>query len=78
MPSVDIRQFRNTRRLKAWLAAGKTVELREGNQILGRILPEPASPKRSKWPDFAKRAKKIFGDRVMPAVDIVIEERGRY
>jgi hypothetical protein len=29
-------------------------------------------------PDFAARAKKIFGDRILPGADIVIEERGRY
>lgn len=31
MPNVNIRQLRDTRRLKAWLRAGKTVELREGH-----------------------------------------------
>jgi len=30
------------------------------------------------WPDFAARRKKMFGDRVLPGADIVIEERGRY
>jgi antitoxin (DNA-binding transcriptional repressor) of toxin-antitoxin stability system len=79
MPSVNIRQLRDTRRLKAWLRAGKTVELRERDKLIARIVPEKEEPKRpAEWPDFAARRKAIFGDRVLPGADIVIEERGRY
>jgi hypothetical protein len=73
MPSVNIRQLRDTRRLKAWLRAGKTVELRERD----KIVPEKEEPKRSvKWPDFEARAKEILGDRILP--NVVLEDRGRY
>lgn len=79
MPSVNIRQLRDTRRLKAWLRAGKTVELRERNRVIAQIVPEKQEEECPvKWPDFAARAKKIFGDRMLPGADIVIEERGRY
>lgn len=79
MPSVNIRQLRDTRRLKAWLRAGKTVELRERDKVIARIVPESErSNKPVKWPDFAARRNAIFGDRVLPGADIVIEERGRY
>lgn len=79
MPSINLRQLRDTRQLKAWLDAGKTVELRERNRKLAIIVPEK-SPKRSvKWPDAAARRKRIFGDRLIPAVEILIREReGRY
>ena len=77
MPSVNIRQLRDTRRLKAWLQAGKTVELRERDRILGRIVPEAAPIPPQEWPDFAARAKKILGDRVLPGADLLIEERER-
>ncbi len=40
MPSVNLRQLRDTRQLKAWLQTGQTVELRERNKVLGRIVPE--------------------------------------
>ena len=79
MPSVNIRQLRDTKKLKAWLRAGKTVELRERDRVIARIVPEsnqPATP--VQWPDFATRAKEILGDRILPGADIVIEERGRY
>ncbi len=75
MPSVNLRQLRDTRQLKAWLNAGQTVELRERNRVLGRIVPERPVPRPEDWPDFAARRREIFGDRVIPAVEILIEER---
>ncbi|MGI8741752.1 MAG: hypothetical protein ACR2NN_04115 [Bryobacteraceae bacterium] len=78
MPSVNIRQLRDTRQLKAWLQAGKVVELRERDRVLGRIVPESSPGEPPTWPNFANRAKKIFGKRVLPGADLVIKERGRY
>jgi antitoxin (DNA-binding transcriptional repressor) of toxin-antitoxin stability system len=78
MPTVNMRELRDTRRLKAWLKAGKTVELRDRDRVIGRIVPERSSNEAVEWPDFAARTKKIFGDRILPAVDTVIKERGRY
>jgi antitoxin (DNA-binding transcriptional repressor) of toxin-antitoxin stability system len=74
-----MRQLRDTKRLKNWLRAGKTVELRERDKLIARIVPEKEeSPKAVEYPDFAARAKKIFGDRVLNIVDDLIEDRGRY
>jgi len=78
MPSLNIRQLRDTRRLKGWLRAGKTVELRERNQVIAHIVPEKQPERPVKWPDFAARAKKVFGVRILPGADIVIHVRGRY
>jgi len=78
MPTMNMRQLRDTRRLKAWLKAGRTVELRDRDRVIGRIVPERPKEKPVEWPDFAARAKAIFGDRILPAVDTVIKERGRY
>ncbi len=75
---MNIRQLRDTRRLKAWLQAGKTVELRERERVLGRIVPEASSMQPQPWPDFAVRIKKIFGDRRLPGAELVVKERGRY
>ncbi len=77
MLSINLRQLRNTRQLKAWLKAGETVELRERNRVLGRIVPENGtrlSPP-VEWPDFAARRRRIFGDRMIPAVEMLIEDR---
>lgn len=78
MLSVNIRQLRDTKRLKAWLRAGKTVELRERDEVIARIVPQGSPPRRGDWPDFAISRKEIFGDRILPGADVVIEERGRY
>jgi len=78
MPSVNMRELRDTRRLKAWLRAGKTVELRERDRVIGRIVPAGSTPRARQWPDFAARQKAIFGDRILPGADLVIQERGRY
>jgi antitoxin (DNA-binding transcriptional repressor) of toxin-antitoxin stability system len=76
MPSVNMRQLRDTKKLKTWLRAGKTVELRERDKLIARIVPEKVEDKPVKWPDFEARAKAIFGDRVLP--NLVLEDRGRY
>jgi antitoxin (DNA-binding transcriptional repressor) of toxin-antitoxin stability system len=76
MPSVNMRQLRDTRRLKTWLRAGTTVELRERNKVIARIVPEKTAEKPAKWPDFEARAREIFGDRIFP--NLILEDRGRY
>jgi antitoxin (DNA-binding transcriptional repressor) of toxin-antitoxin stability system len=78
MPSVNIRQLRDSKRLKAWLRAGKTIELCDRNKRIARIIPENQEQAPAKWPDFEARRKRIFGDRVLPGADLLIEERGRY
>ena len=78
MPTVNIRQLRETKRLKAWLRSGKTVELRERNRVIARIVPEPSPAKSRKYPDFAAMRREIFGKRILPGADLLIEERGRY
>jgi antitoxin (DNA-binding transcriptional repressor) of toxin-antitoxin stability system len=77
MPSVNMRQLRDTRQLKAWLRAGKTVELRERDRLIGRIVPANGNQPLGEMPDFAARTKKIFGDRVLPGADLLIKERRR-
>jgi hypothetical protein len=78
MPSVNLRQLRDTRQLKIWLQAGKVVELRERDRVLGRIVPEDSIAEPSAWPDFAGRRKSVFGRRKLPGADLLIKERGRY
>jgi antitoxin (DNA-binding transcriptional repressor) of toxin-antitoxin stability system len=77
MPNVNIRQLRDTRKLKAWLRAGKTVELRERDTLIARIVPVASPAKTRKIPDFAAMRKEIFGDRTLPGADLLIEERER-
>ncbi len=77
MRSVNIRQLRDTRRLKAWLRAGKSVELRERDRVIARIVPVRNSGRPRQVPDFAAMRREIFGDRILPGADLLIEERER-
>jgi antitoxin (DNA-binding transcriptional repressor) of toxin-antitoxin stability system len=75
MPSINLRQLRDTRRLKEWLEAGETVELRERDRIIARIMPEKPAPQPKEWPDFAARLKEMWGDRVINTQEIFDEIR---
>ena len=39
MPSITLSQLRDTKRLLAWLRAGKTVERRKRNRVIAHIVP---------------------------------------
>jgi antitoxin (DNA-binding transcriptional repressor) of toxin-antitoxin stability system len=75
MPSVNLRELRNTRQLLTWLDAGEVVELRKRNRVVARIVPESPRIAPVEWPDFEARARKIFGDRIIPIVEDLIADR---
>jgi hypothetical protein len=78
MPSVTIRQLRNTKQIKFWLQAGEKIELHDRNRVIGRIIPEhPAklAVQPVEWPDFAARAREIFGDRSHLEFNAVLKAR---
>lgn len=75
MPSVNLRQLRDTRQLKAWLRAGETVELRERDEVLGEIRPVRPKAESKEWPDFEARRKEMWGDRVFNNQEILDEIR---
>jgi hypothetical protein len=76
MQSITLRQLRDTRQVKAWLKAGVQIEVRERKEVLGDLVPRtPPKPSPVEWPDFEARARKIFGDRMIPIVEDMIEER---
>jgi len=78
MPKIDIRELRDTCRIKAWLKSGKTVELQERGRVIGRIVPENTALPAPEWPNFAARSRRIFGDQLLPGADLVTKERGRF
>ncbi len=57
---------------------GKTVELKEHDEVIARIVPQGSLPSVGDWPDFEAMRKEIFGGRISPGADVLIEERGRY
>lgn len=75
---MNMRQLRNTKRLKSWLREGKVVELRERERVIARIVPDGSPLPPDSWPDFAALRKKILGKRKLPGSDLLLRERGRY
>jgi hypothetical protein len=67
MQSITLRQLRDTRKVKAWLRAG----------VLGDLVPRTPTPRTEpvEWPDFEARLKAIYGDKVIPAVADLLEDR---
>ena len=76
MPSVNLRQLRDSRQLTKWLDAGEVVILRKRNRVLGRIIPESPKIEPVAWPDFAGRLKEQYGDRVLTPVADLLADRG--
>jgi hypothetical protein len=77
MPTLNMRGLRDTQKLKALLRQGKSIELRDRNRVIGRIIPENVKAGPVQWPDFAARHKEIFGDRTLNAVQDFLDDRHR-
>ena len=75
MPTVNIHGLRDKQQLKAWLRAGKTVELRGRDKVIAYIVPAVPLARPRQIPDFAAMRREIFGDCVLPGADLLIKER---
>ncbi len=75
MKTVTIRQVHNDfSRVLAWVAQGEEVTVLNRTRPVARICPpRPEAPAKVKMPDFAARAKALFGDRIIS--NIILEER---
>lgn len=77
MKTATIRQVRHDlKRVLKWVAEGEEVTILNRTKSVARICPpRPQPPAKFKMPDFAARAKAIFGDRQTHMTNIVLEER---
>jgi len=75
MKSITLRQLRDTKQVKTWLRAGVHIEVRERDEVIADLVPRTPPKLPVVWPDFEARAKAIFGDRVLTAVDDLIQDR---
>lgn len=79
MKTATIRDLRyNFPQVEAWLSGGEEIELTKRGRVVGRIVPSSAKPSRRKMPDFAARARRIFGDRKINTAAILEHNKGRY
>jgi antitoxin (DNA-binding transcriptional repressor) of toxin-antitoxin stability system len=77
MKTATIRQVRHDlRTVLAWVAEGEEVTVLNRTRPVARICPPRAQPSaKFKMPDFAARAKAIFGNKRTHFSNIVLEER---
>ncbi len=61
--------------IEAALRQGEEIEIRKRKRVLGRLVP--VRPKVSDYPDFAARARKIFGKRTLPVTGAELVSWGR-
>lgn len=75
MKTATIQEVRHDfKAVLAWVAQGEEVTVLNRTRPVARICPPRAQPPaRVKMPDFAARAKAIFGDRIIP--NVVLQER---
>lgn len=76
MKTATVRDLRNDfAKISRWLEDGEAVELRKRGKVIGRISPARSThPKARTWPDFAERARRIFGSTVTPDSQPLIDE----
>jgi antitoxin (DNA-binding transcriptional repressor) of toxin-antitoxin stability system len=76
MKSATVRDLRyRFSEIESRLRQGETIEIRKRKQILGRLIP--VRQKASAYPDFTARARKIFGDKVLPVTGADLVSLGR-
>ena len=77
MKTATIREVRhNFRAVLAWVAQGEEVTVLNRTRPVARICPpRPQTQAKFKMPDFAARAKAIFGDKRTHLSNIVLKER---
>lgn len=75
MKTATIRQVHNDfAAVLAWVAEGEEVTVLNRTRPVARICPPRAqAPAKFKMPDFAARAKVIFGNKIIP--NAVLRER---
>lgn len=79
MKTATVRQIRNDfPEVLAWVEKGEEVTVLSRNRPVARLCPpRPQAPTAFKPPDFAARARRIFGNKRTQLSNIVLEERER-
>ncbi len=76
MKTATIRDLRyHFSRIEARLRQGEEIEIRKRKRVVGRLVP--VQLKAISYPDFAARARKIFGDKILPTTGAELVTWGR-
>lgn len=77
MKTVTIHQIQHDlHTVLAWVAEGEEIVVLQRSEPVARLCPPlPQHAETVRMPDFAARAKAVFGNRSTNLSDIVLEER---
>ena len=72
MKTATVRDLRyDFPKIEAWLEGGEEIAITKHGKPIARMVREVAPPKPAlKWPDFAARRKRIWGDRVFTTKEV--------
>jgi antitoxin (DNA-binding transcriptional repressor) of toxin-antitoxin stability system len=79
MKTVSVRELQqNIKAVLERVERGEIVEVTRRRRLIARMSPAGNAVREVKWPDLDKRARMVFGDRVIdpPASVQVVEDRG--
>ncbi len=76
MKTATVRDLRyQFSKIEARLRQGEEIEIRKRKRVVGRLVP--VQPKATSIPDFAARARRIFGHKVLPTTGAELVRWGR-
>ena len=71
MKSATVRDLRyRFSEIESQLRQGETIEICKRKRVLGRLIP--VRQKASIYPDFMARARKIFGEKILPVDGMIL------
>ena len=80
MKTVTVRDLRyDFPKVERILREGREVQITKRNKVIAKLIPE-SSATASRLPDFLRRLKEIYGDRVLETsgAELIREDRDRY
>jgi prevent-host-death family protein len=79
MKTVSVRELQqNIKSVLERVERGEVIQVTRHRRLVARLMPAGARKGEVQWPDLEKRAKRVFGDRVVdpPPSLQVSEDRG--
>ena len=79
MGNVTVRELQQqTKRVLERVERGETIEVLRRRRPVARLSPVPQHQRPAAWPDLGKRARAVFGNRILTpgASQAVVDARG--
>jgi antitoxin (DNA-binding transcriptional repressor) of toxin-antitoxin stability system len=80
MTKASVRDLRYAfKKIERLLRQGEEIQITSRRRVIARLIPESAGPT-PKLPDFLKRLRATYGDKILPVsgANLIAEDRSRY